>query len=134
VVKAAIQRIPRCYEIKIKFEDPNALQSLERYTLLGAIDRLCRSISTPSILCVTASICARSGKRIRFIEYKREAYVMFSDLMGRIKAGDRHESFPHQSSITAFESFLRNLPQKFIHEKPPSTLSTRRRDSCSASA
>ncbi len=39
VEKAALQRIRDAYEIKIKFEDPNALQSLERYTLLGAARR-----------------------------------------------------------------------------------------------
>jgi len=48
---------------------------------------------------------------------------MFSDLMGRIKFEIAASLFRTSASITAFESFLRNLPQKFIHETPPSGLS-----------
>ena len=67
-----------------------------------------------------ASTCAPSGRRTRSIEYKREAYTMFADLMGRIKSQIASSLFRTSASITAFESFLRNLPQKLIHETPPS--------------
>jgi len=124
VVKAAIQRIRDSYEIKIKFEDPNALQSLERYTLLGSIDRLWQE-HLYAIDSLRHSINLRQiGQKDPLIEYKREAYSMFSDLMGRIKLEIATSLFRTSASITAFESFLRNLPQKFIHETPPSTLST----------
>ena len=49
---------------------------------------------------------------------------MFSDLMGRIKAEIASSLFRTSASITAFESFLRNLPQKLIHETPQSAMST----------
>jgi preprotein translocase subunit SecA len=48
---------------------------------------------------------------------------MFSDLMGRIKLEMASSLFRTSASITAFESFLRNLPQKLIHETPVSAMS-----------
>jgi len=124
VEKAALQKVRDAYDIKIKFEDPNALQSLERYTLLGAIDRLWQE-HLYAIDSLRQSIQLRTiGQKDPLVEYKREAFTMFSDLMGRIKFEIASSLFRTSASITAFESFLRNLPQKLIHETPPSTMST----------
>jgi preprotein translocase subunit SecA len=124
VKKAALQRVRDAYEIKIKFEDPKALQSLERFTLLGSIDRLWQE-HLYAIDSLRYSINLRQiGQKDPVVEYKREAFTMFSDLMGRIKLEIASSLFRTSASITAFESFLRNLPQKLIHETPPSTMST----------
>jgi len=124
VQKIALQKVRDSYDIKIKFEDPNALQSLERYTLLGAIDRLWQE-HLYAIDSLRHSINLRTiGQKDPLIEYKREAYTMFADLMGRIKAEIASSLFRTSASITAFESFLRNLPQKLIHETPVSAMST----------
>jgi preprotein translocase subunit SecA len=121
--KATLQRVRDAYEIKIKFEDPNALQSLERYTLLGSIDRLWQE-HLYAIDSLRQSISLRTiGQKDPLVEYKREAYSMFSELMGRIKLEISSSLFRTSASITAFESFLRNLPQKLIHETPPSAMS-----------
>jgi preprotein translocase subunit SecA len=123
VAAATLQRIRDAYEIKIKFEDPNALESLERYTLLGSIDRLWQE-HLYAIDSLRQHINLRTiGQKDPLIEYKREAFTMFSDLMGRMKSQIASSLFRTSASITAFESFLRNLPQKFIHETPPSALS-----------
>jgi preprotein translocase subunit SecA len=112
------------YDIKIKFEDPKALESLERYTLLGAIDRLWQE-HLYAIDALRQHIQLRAiGQKDPLKEYQIEAYNMFSDLMGRIKSEIASSLFRTSASITAFESFLRNLPQKLIHETPPSTMST----------
>jgi preprotein translocase subunit SecA len=123
VAKQALQRVREAYEIKIKFEDPNALQSLERYTLLGSIDRLWQE-HLYAIDSLRQSINLRTiGQKDPVIEYKREAFSMFSDLMARIKFEISSSLFRTSASITAFESFLRNLPQKLIHETPVSAMS-----------
>ena len=114
----------RFYDIKIKFEDPNA-SVLERYTLLGAIDRLWQVAYPMPMIWLRHSINLRTiGQKDPLVEYKREAYTMFSDLMGRIKLEIASSLFRTSASITAFESFLRNLPQKLIHETPVSAMST----------
>ena len=124
VIKETLKRVREAYEIKIKFEDPNALQSLERYTLLGSIDRLWQE-HLYAIDSLRQSINLRTiGQKDPLIEYKQEAFKMFEELMGRIKAEISSSLFRTSASITAFESFLRNLPQKLIHETPPSAMST----------
>jgi preprotein translocase subunit SecA len=122
-VKVALQRVKDAYDVKIKFEDPNALQSLERYTLLGSIDRLWQE-HLYAIDSLRQSINLRQiGQKDPVVEYKREAFSMFSDLMARIKLEIASSLFRTSASITAFESFLKNLPQKLIHETPPPTMS-----------
>ncbi len=117
-----MQKIREAYDIKIKFEDPNALLSLERYTLLGSIDRLWQEHLYADAL--RHSINLRTiGQKDPLVEYKREAFQMFSDLMGRINYEIASSLFKTSASITAFENFLRNLPRKEIHELPPSTMS-----------
>jgi preprotein translocase subunit SecA len=123
VAATTLEKVREAYEIKIKFEDPNALESLERYTLLGSIDRLWQE-HLYAIDSLRQSISLRTiGQKDPLVEYKREAYKMFEDLMGRIDMQIASSLFRTSASITAFESFLRNLPQKFIHETPPSALS-----------
>jgi preprotein translocase subunit SecA len=126
VSKIALQRVRDAYEIKIKFEDPNALQSLERYTLLGSIDRLWQE-HLYAIDALRQSVNLRQmggASRDPLIDYKKDAYQMFADLMGRIKAEIASSLFRTSASITAFESFLRNLPQKLIHDTSASALSS----------
>ena len=120
-----MQKVRDAYEIKIKFEDPNALQSLERYILLGSIDRLWQE-HLYAIDALRQSIGLRQmggASRDPLIDYKKDAYEMFSDLIGRINFEVASSLFRTSASITAFESFLRNLPQKLIHEAPPSAMS-----------
>jgi preprotein translocase subunit SecA len=126
VAKIALQRVRDAYEIKIKFEDPNALQSLERYTLLGSIDRLWQE-HLYAIDALRQSVNLRQmggASRDPLIDYKKDAYQMFADLMGRIKAEIASSLFRTSASITAFESFLRNLPQKLIHDTSASALAS----------
>jgi preprotein translocase subunit SecA len=123
VIKAALQKVRDAYELKIKFEDPNMLQTVERMALLGSIDRLWQE-HLYAIDSLRTSINLRTiGQKDPLIEYKREAFAMFSNLMGRIQYEIVSSAFKTAASITAFESFLRNLPQKLIHEAPPSTMS-----------
>jgi len=123
VKKTALQKVRDAYDIKIKFEDPNALQSLERYTLLGSYDRLWQE-HLYAIDSLRTSINLRSiGQKDPLVEYKNEAYKMFDALMGSINAEIASSLFRTSASVTAFESFLRNLPQKLIHETPVSGMS-----------
>ena len=96
VTKAALKRVRDAYEIKIKFEDPNALQSLERYTLLGSIDRLWQE-HLYAIDSLRQSISLRTmGQRDPLIEYKREAFTDVFRPDGPDQDGNRLEPFPHQ--------------------------------------
>jgi preprotein translocase subunit SecA len=116
VATQAIQRIREAYELKVKFEDPQALESLERFIVLGAIDRLWQE-HLYAMDGLRTSIGLRAyGQKDPLIEYKTEAYGMFEELMARIKTEITTNAFRSTSSIVAFEKFLSKLPQKLIHE------------------
>ena len=50
------------------------------------------------------------GQKDPLIEYKNEAYEMFTELMGNIKGEILHNLFRSTSNLMAFEQFLANLP------------------------
>src|SRR5204862_3862956 len=56
------------------------------------------------------------GQRDPLIEYKAEALKSFEELMVNIKTEICHNIFRSASSMLAFENFLRNVPQKTMHQ------------------
>src|SRR5438309_4009644 len=57
------------------------------------------------------------GQRDPLIEYKAEAFRLFEVLMVNIKTEICHNIFRSASSLMAFESFLRNVPQRTTHQE-----------------
>ncbi len=108
--------VRRAYDLKISFEDPQALKAVERFTVLGAIDRLWQD-HLYEMDSLRYSIGLRAhGQRDPLIEYKAEAFKIFEDLMVNIKSEICHNIFRSASSLMAFENFLRNIPQKTTHQ------------------
>ena len=105
-------RVREAYEVKVKFENPEAVKALERFVVLGAIDRLWQE-HLYAMDGLRTSINLRAyGQKDPLIEYKNEAYGMFGELMGRIKEEVLHNLFRSASSLSAFEHFLAALPQR----------------------
>jgi preprotein translocase subunit SecA len=111
-IAAEIQRRTKlAYELKVKFENPQAIQAMERMILLGAIDRLWQE-HLYAMDGLRQSIGLRAyAQKDPLIEYKQEAYQMFEDLMASIKRETVHNLFRSTTNLAAFEDFLRNLPQ-----------------------
>ena len=104
------------YELKVSFERPEALASIERYTILSAIDRLWQE-HLYGMDSLRSSIGLRAyGQRDPLIEYKSEAFKLFDELMVNIKTEVCHNIFRSASSLMAFEQFLHNLPQVTTHQ------------------
>jgi preprotein translocase subunit SecA len=104
------------YELKVKFEEPNALKAVERYTILSAIDRLWQE-HLYEMDSLRHSIGLRAhGQKDPLIEYKAEAFKIFEELMVSVKTEICHNIFRSASSLMAFEQFLRNAPQKTTHQ------------------
>jgi preprotein translocase subunit SecA len=103
------------YELKISFENPDNLRSIERYTILSAIDKLWQE-HLYHMDSLRNSIGLRAyGQRDPLIEYKVEAFKMFDELMLNIKSEICRNIFLSASSLNAFEQFFRNLPQRTVH-------------------
>jgi preprotein translocase subunit SecA len=116
VAESVIARIREAYELKTKFEEPEAVHMLERMIILTAIDKLWQE-HLYGMDGLRQSITLRAyGQKDPLVEYKQEAYKLFEDLMARIKTEIAHNVFRSASSLMAFESFLRALPQRLIHD------------------
>jgi preprotein translocase subunit SecA len=110
------ESVRKAYDIKISFENPEALKEVERYTILSAIDELWQA-HLYEMDSLRYSIGLRGyGQRDPLIEYKAEAYKMFDELMVNIKTRICHNIFRSASSLMAFENFLRNVPQQTLHQ------------------
>jgi preprotein translocase subunit SecA len=55
------------------------------------------------------------GQKDPLVEYKNEAYEMFTVLMDSMKGEILHNLFRSTSNLEAFGAFLQNLPQFLIH-------------------
>ncbi len=110
------EKVRKAYELKISYENPEALKEVERYTILSAIDRLWQE-HLYEMDSLRYSIGLRAhGQRDPLIEYKAEAFKLFEDLMVNIKTEICHNIFRSASSMMAFENFLRNVPQQTVHQ------------------
>ncbi len=108
--------VRKAYDIKIAFENPDALKEVERFTILSAIDRLWQE-HLYEMDSLRYSIGLRGyGQRDPLIEYKAEAFKIFDELMVNIKTEICHNIFRSASSMAAFENFLRNMPQETKHD------------------
>jgi len=105
------------YQLKISFEtNLDALKSVERYTILSAIDKMWQEhLYTMDGLRNSIGLRAY-GQRDPLIEYKAEAFKIFEELMVNIKTEICHNIFRSASSLMAFENFLRKMPQRTEHQ------------------
>ncbi|TAL06485.1 MAG: preprotein translocase subunit SecA [Verrucomicrobia bacterium] len=110
------EAIRKAYELKISFEDAEKLATVERYTILTAIDKLWQE-HLYEMDSLRYSIGLRGyGQRDPLLEYKAEAYKIFDELMVSIKSEICHNIFRSASSLKAFEDFLRNAPTETKHD------------------
>jgi preprotein translocase subunit SecA len=106
------------YELKISFEQPDALKVVERYIILKAVDTLWQE-HLYGMDSLRDSIGLRAyGQRDPLIEYKAEAFKVFEELMTNIKTEICHNIFRSASSMMAFDRFQRSLPSTTTLQGP----------------
>ncbi|MBU0678517.1 MAG: preprotein translocase subunit SecA, partial [Verrucomicrobia bacterium] len=112
-----VERVRRAYEVKASLENQEALKTIERNNVLQAIDvhwqEYLRNMDA-----LRQGVGLRAyGQRDPLVEYKHEAYEMFSTLMDQIKGDIATRMFRSATSVEAFESFLSSLPQMYVHNE-----------------
>ncbi|GAB4239777.1 MAG: preprotein translocase subunit SecA [Candidatus Methylacidiphilales bacterium] len=113
------ERVRKAYEAKIAFEEPAAVQSLERYIVLNAIDRLWQE-HLYAMDSLRQSISLRAyAQRDPLVEYKQESFQMFQELMANIHQEIVNNLFRSSTSLTAFEKFLQAIPRQFLQQQIP---------------
>ncbi len=107
--KLVISKVKETYALKQQTEHDEGAMELERYVLLGAIDRLWQEH-------LYAMDALRDGVHLRsfaqkdpLIEYKMEAYEMFSTLMTNIRGEILQNLFRSTTNIKAYEMLLHDL-------------------------
>jgi preprotein translocase subunit SecA len=113
--------VRNAYEVKISFDDPERLATVERYTILQSIDKLWQE-HLYEIDSLRTSIGLRGyGQRDPLLEYKAEAFKIFDELMVNVKSEICHNAFRSASSLMAFENYLRTLAQQQTQQSASNT-------------
>ncbi len=100
--KALYARVEEAYLAKCEGEIPEALPMLERMVCLTAIDEEWQKFLA-AMDDLRRSVNLRGyGQRDPLVEYKREAFEMFSELMGTIKSGIVRAAFTTTTNVTAY--------------------------------
>jgi preprotein translocase subunit SecA len=116
-----VDRIKQSYQQKVSHEESEAVVGLERYVILNAIDRLWQE-HLYAMDGLREGIYLRSyGQKDPLVEYKAEAYEMFSQLMASIKNEVLSNLFRSTTNLMAFEQFLSSLPFNVVQrpDGPP---------------
>ena len=115
VAKFISEAVRRAYDTKISFEDPEALENVERYIVLSAIDKTWQEHLYNMDSLRTAIGLRAYGQRDPLIEYKTEASNLYEEMRLNVKTEICHNIFRSASSLTAFESFMQSLPTQTTH-------------------
>ena len=109
-------RIRETYAHKEKGEDPQLLTWLERQIILGAIDRLWQEHLYAMDNLRHGVYLHQHAQRDPLVEYKKEAFALFGDLMGRVADDVAANTFRSATTLQAFQRLLHSLPQVEVHE------------------
>jgi len=110
-------RVKRAYDIKNEIEDQKALPELERYIILHSIDSHWQDYLR-AIDSLRQAVGLRAyGQQDPLVEYKREAYNMFSTLMDEIKNDIVMRMFRSTTSLAAYQKLVTSIPHKLVHQE-----------------
>jgi preprotein translocase subunit SecA len=116
-VELLSQRVRRAYELKMAAEDPQVAPFMERQIVLRTIDSHWQDYLR-GMDALRQGVGLRAyGQRDPLVEYKREAYEMFEELMGNVQEEIAGAVFRASTSVKTFESFLNSLPRGMVHDE-----------------
>jgi len=117
VAEAVFDRVRKAYELKIATENQEHLEPLERMIILQSVDTHWQEYLR-NMDALRQGVGLRAyGQRDPLVEYKKEAYDMFEDLMDRIKLDIAGRVFRTSTSVEAMQNFLSSIPRgRLVHE------------------
>lgn len=111
------EAVKRAYDMKISMEQPEGVGIMERHVLLNAVDTHWQDYLR-SMDALRQGVGLRAyGQRDPLIEYKKEAFLMFEELMTNIKQEIASNVFRASTSLESMESFMESLPQTLVHDE-----------------
>ncbi len=119
IAKRSIEFIKRNYEAKESFESPEKMRQLEKWIALQTIDKLWIE-NLYNMDNLRHDIGYRSyGQKDPLIEYKQEAYTLFSELVDDIRKEIVGTVF--KATLVPMDqqqNILENLQEQFLNEQP----------------
>jgi preprotein translocase subunit SecA len=110
-------RVKEAYELKISHEDPERIKNIEQVIILQSVDEHWQEYLR-NMDSLREGINLRAyGQRDPLVEYKREAFHLFGDLMDRIKGEIAQNIFRTGSSMEALESFWNSMNRRLANNQ-----------------
>ena len=100
------KQVEESYELKCSMENPEMLASMERYVMLHCIDTEWQQYLRSMDELRDAVRLRAYGQRDPLVEYKREAFTLFEDLMSRIKLTICTGVFRSSTSLESMQNFM----------------------------
>ncbi|HPN84798.1 MAG TPA: SEC-C metal-binding domain-containing protein, partial [Victivallales bacterium] len=114
-VAPVISKIEKVYQVKESIESPDSLKWLERNIMLDALDRLWQDhLYAMDHLRSSVGLRAYAQKN-PLVEYRHEAFKMFSEMMEAINKEILSNMFRSATSLSVFEQILSSMPQNLVH-------------------
>ena len=117
LIDLILDRVKQAYELKASHEDPEALLRLEQHLILQAIDEHWQEYLRNMDSLREGIGLVAYGQRDPIVEYKREAYNLFMDLMDRIYEEIAAAMFRSATSMDAMEGFFQSLNSMQVHNE-----------------
>ncbi|MGE4488259.1 MAG: preprotein translocase subunit SecA [Kiritimatiellales bacterium] len=112
-------RVKDAYELKVSLEDPERIKNIEQMIILQSVDEHWQEYLR-NMDSLREGISLRAyGQRDPLVEYKREAFYLFGDLMDRIKTEIAQNIFRTGSSMEALQSFWQTLNKMMVSNRQP---------------
>jgi preprotein translocase subunit SecA len=109
--------VQEAYELKARHENPDNFRNLERHLILRGIDEHWQEYLR-SMDSLRESVGLQAyGQRDPLIEYKREAYHLFMDLMDRIYEEIANSIFRATTAPETMEDFFHSLSGMAVHQE-----------------
>ena len=106
--KLVFSRIEQAYADKCSFEDPQVLPIMERQVVLRAIDNQWQEFLRAMDELRHGVGLRAYGQRDPLVEYKREAFGMFEELMNTIKSEIGQSVFKFTTSFEQYQRMMMN--------------------------
>jgi preprotein translocase subunit SecA len=117
VVDRVFQSVKEAYELKLQLENPDTVDSMERFVILQCIDSQWQDYLR-SMDGLRQGVGLRAyGQRDPLVEYKREAFEMFGTLMGTIYQEISRRLFRSSTTAASAERYVRPVQQRLVHDE-----------------
>lgn len=117
IASEVFEMVKQAYTVKTKFEDQQSLPDLERWVMLRAIDSQWQEYLR-NMDSLRQGVGLRAyGQRDPLVEYKKEAFAMFGDLMTEIKTAIAVDIFRASTRMDVLQRAFAASNQRFVHDE-----------------